>query len=223
MPGLYFHCGQLLGLAREARDRAGKAVEANAEAWPSDAIVSIVLAAASAEAFINELTELMAMTKSNRDQEGRAMPPLLAAFADTLTEVEESRGSTTLKYLLASQVLGKRLDKGRPPYQDFALLMTLRNDLMHLKPRDTFDLNEDRTRMTVRWPKYIVALQNRGLARTVPEKVIASWFELLKTEQLARWGCDTAVAIILAILSLIPDAADDPAQGLKFMFRRDDL
>ena len=91
---------------------------------------------------------------------------------------------------------------------------------MHLKPRDTFEMNEDGTGETVRWPKYVTTLQNRGLARTVPENLIASWFELLKTGKVARWACDTALAIILAILDLIPDTADDPARLLKGMLRR---
>jgi hypothetical protein len=224
MPGLYFHCEQLLGLARDACDRATKAVAETEGAWPGEAVVAVVLAAASAEAFINELTELMAMKTPMLAHRGPSLPPALSAFADALTEIEESRGSTNLKYLMASQTLGgKMFDKGGQPYQDFALLMTLRNDIMHLKPKDVFEekAREDGTEITVRWPKYIAALQGRGLARTVPKKVIISWFELLKSEKLARWACDAAYRIMLAILDLIPDdGLRDPSADLKHSLRQ---
>lgn len=220
MPGLYFHCGQLWGLAREARDRAEKAVQANKDAWPYDAIVAVVLAAASLEAFINELAELMAMTKVSRQNWNHpiALPPELANFAETMDEIEGSRGTITLKFLVASQVLGGKIfDKGRAPYQDFATLITLRNDIMHLKPKDTFD---DETPGAVTWPKYVTNFQNRGLAQKPPDGVGASWFDLLATDRLARWACETALSMILAVLDFIPDSNADPCRLLKELFRR---
>jgi hypothetical protein len=52
---MFVHSGFLWGTACEARDRAIAFVRANPQAWPSDSIVAILLAAASTEAFINEI------------------------------------------------------------------------------------------------------------------------------------------------------------------------
>jgi hypothetical protein len=215
MPGLFVHSGFLWGTACEARDRAVVAVRENAQVWPADTIVSIVLAAATTEAFINELTELVAL---QRDAAHRRTNPIslpLRAFADALQEIEESRGSLALKYLIASQTLsGSTFDRGANPYQDFATLINLRNDLMHLKPRDTFLEPDNGLPGVIQPPRYIRGLQQRGLAHTPPEGVGMSWLNMLQTAQMAVWACDTADTIILAVLNFIPDDStpgSDPA------------
>jgi hypothetical protein len=221
MPALYFHCGKLWRLACDARDRAERAVELNKDAWPYEAVVAVILAAAASEAFINELAQVMVMTRGTRGQRGVPLPSALSDFADKIEEIEKARGRTTEKYLAASQALGgKMFDKGKSPYQDFALLMTLRNDIMHLRPRDTFEeeLRGQDVETTVRWPKYLACLQSRGLAQKVD--CLASWFDLLATAALSRWACDTALLMILAILDLVPDTVDDPSRLVKDMFRR---
>lgn len=220
MAGMYVHSAHLWLTACEARDRAVAAARANPDAWPSDAIVAILLAAASAEAFINEFAEILEMDKS--DLGHRQLLPPLRACADALVEVEDARGSLSLKYLIASQILsGSMFDKGSNPYQDFAVLIKLRNDLMHLKPQDTFVHSVGSTAVQV--PKYIEALQQRGLARTPSPKVGISWFNRLQTAEMAKWACDTAHAIILAVLAMVPDdpvPAKDPSWMFKHMFRR---
>ena len=221
MPGMYMHSGFLWATACEARDRAAAVVRDNPQAWPTDTIVSIILAAATTEAFINELTETVGI---QRDSPWRQTNPIslpLRAFADALQEIEESRGSLGLKYLIASQTLsGTSFDKGTNPYQDFAILITLRNDLMHLKPRDTF-LEKQGSPLQIHPPKYIKALQQRGLARTPKKDVGMSWLNILQTLEMAVWACDTAGNVIQAVLRLIPDDfVLDPAWGLKSIFMK---
>jgi hypothetical protein len=224
MPGLFVHSGFLWATACEARDRAAGAVRDNAQVWPADAIVSIVLAAAATEAFINELTELVALQRDAAYRRTNPISLALRAFADALQEIEESRGSLALKYLMASQTLsGSTFDKGSNPYQDFATLVNLRNDLMHLKPRDTFLEPDNGLPLVIQPPRYIRGLQQRGLAHTPPEGVGMSWLNMLQTPQMAVWACDTAHNIILAVLSFIPDASGpalDPAFMLKNFFRK---
>jgi hypothetical protein len=224
MPGLFVHSGFLWKTVCEARDRAVVAVRENPQVWPADTIVAIVLAAAAAEAFINELTELVAL---QRDAAYRRTNPIslpLRAFADALQEIEESRGNLALKYLMASQTLsGSTFDKGSNPYQDFATLIHLRNDLMHLKPRDTFLEPENGLPGIIQPPGYIKALQQRALAHTPPKGVGMSWLNMLQTAQMSAWACDTAHSIILAVLNFIPDESTpdrDPAWMLKDFFRK---
>ena len=219
MAVLYAHSAHVWLTACEARNRAIESVKKDPNAWPSDSIVAVVLSAASAEAFINELAESIAMTKVHRDE---TLSPQLRAFADVIDEVEESRGSLLLKYLMAAQTLrGSPFDKGTNPFQDFATLVTLRNDIMHLKPRDKTSVGRDGTE-TIVAPKYIVALQQRGLARTPSPNVSMSWFNSLQTSNLAIWAVETAREIVLAVLALVPDdpvPGRDPAFMFKSQFR----
>jgi hypothetical protein len=219
MAGMYFHSGHLLGIAREARDRAVAQVQANPDALPADTTVVIVLAAASTEAFINELAEMAAIERDNPLRQSNPIPAELRTFADALQEIEEARGSILLKYLMASRILsGSSFNKGINPFQDFAVLTMLRNDFMHLKPRDTFVEANDGALPKVKVPKYVEALQQRGLARTSDPEILMSWFNLLQTDKMATWACQTTHNIILAVLDLIPDNTDPSNQALS-MFK----
>jgi hypothetical protein len=69
-----------------------------------------------------------------------AREPREIASGVALAEVERSRGSTELKYLMASLSLsGQMFDRSTQPFQDFSTLMKIRNDLMHPRPLDKFD------------------------------------------------------------------------------------
>ena len=219
MAVLYAHSVRVWLTACEARDRAREIVKTNPNSWPSDAIVAIVLSAASTEAFINELAELVEMTKVRLDE---TVSSELRTFTDVIHEIEESRGSLQLKYLMAAQTLrGSLFDKGTNPYQDFATLVTLRNDIMHLRPRDRSVTAPDGSQ-SLAGPKHIAALQQRGLARTPSLKGSMSWFDTLQTAEMACWAPKTAHEIILAVLDLIPDdpiSGRDPVLMFKTQFR----
>ena len=127
---------------------------------------------------------------------------------------------------MAAQTLGGTpFDKGANPFQDFSTLITVRNDIMHLKPRDTLDSIAPGT-ATLDVPKYVVALQQRGLARTPGPGVMMSWFNRLQTSEMAVWATKTAQAIIHAVLDLIPDdplPSRDPTWMFKSPFRKPPL
>src|SRR5712664_3355759 len=64
---------------------------------------------------------------------------LRGMYPAEIQKSEEAHDSLPLKYLIASQTLsGSAFKKGEKTYQDFAILVHLRNDLMHVKPRDAF-------------------------------------------------------------------------------------
>ena len=138
----------------------------------------------------------------------------LSTCAEILQEIEDSRGSLTLKYLMASQILsGKPFEKGRNPYQDFALLISLRNDILHLKPRASSSAGIS----TI--PKYIIGLQQRGLAMASSANMPISWFDSLHTREMAEWSVASAREIILAILSSISDGQDPMLDHIKSTFQ----
>src|ERR1700730_13116987 len=98
----------------------------------TDALTAIVFAAASLEAFIYEFTDLV----NQLDVEPGAH---FTAFASLMEELEKSRASIESKFSLGRWVFAAApYDKGALPYQDFALLIDLRNALIHLRALDKY-------------------------------------------------------------------------------------
>jgi hypothetical protein len=96
-----------------------------------EALVSVVFAAASLEAFLNESVYLA--------ENDRSAPPIVSAFAQVMADAEESRVQIQSKFQLANLILtGKTYEKGAALYQDFADLVAVRNLLMHGKSNERF-------------------------------------------------------------------------------------
>lgn len=218
------HSGELYSIACDARERAIKSANGNADVPTSDTITAIVLAAAATEAFINELPELCDMQRPT----GRIGEPLLSLI-DILNEVEGSRGSVKVKYLWASRILsGQSFRRGSAPYQDFNTLIDLRNDIMHVKPIDLQHkeppAGDDKTLFVPADASAIIkGLQQRKLARKPAENAPMSWFHSIQTPAMAEWACVAAFEVITAVLGKIPTPVNpvaDPTLIFKFQFDR---
>lgn len=191
--------------AAAARDRVAATAAATPGASLFDAVVAVILAASSTEAFINEIPESIETYRRMAPEMLPRIDPRFWALSDVLTELESSRGSLTAKYLMAAHVLGRPYDRGANPLQDFELLVTLRNEVMHLKPRDRVVEGENR----IQFPRYATVLQQRGLLKHPPgSPVISSWFDEVQTPQLAEWACDTARAMVRSLLGALPRVQD---------------
>lgn len=117
-----------------ALDSAGRINDVPRAGGHNEALVSVVFAASSLEAFLNE-SAYLAERKSHFPGE----PPTVSAFAQVMDDAEESRAPIQSKFQLGNLVLtGKTYDKGRTPYQDFSDLIAVRNLLMHGKANERF-------------------------------------------------------------------------------------
>ena len=88
----------------------------------STALPAYVSATASVEAFLNEV--FLSATPFSA-----AHVPTLASFRETLERIR-----LDVKVLLIPQLAyAHTLDKGAQPYQDMALLIKLRNEIVHYK------------------------------------------------------------------------------------------
>jgi hypothetical protein len=96
------------------------------------ALVSIVFSVIGLEAFVNELTEHAQSMAVTQPAEG-------GVFAQMMDEADDDHASLDFRLRLAHWILtGRMMDKGSQPYQDFALLIWLRNDLVHTRPNKLF-------------------------------------------------------------------------------------
>jgi hypothetical protein len=191
MPGIAINWRMFMVLAHEAKNRAVDAVAENPKVASSDAVAVIVLATASTEAFINELAEVIAVDT--------AAPAALAALASAVLQIEAQHGRTQDKYLAASKALGAEFDQGVQPWQDFALLIRLRDALIHLKPIEQTDEHGQPT-----IPKLIAPLEQNQMTYPIESGVHADWTLRIMTDKVAVWAYDAALSILKALVQLAP-------------------
>ncbi len=201
MAGLFINSGVLFSTAQDAVTRALAATKNAKSPGTNDPLVAVIFAAATAEAFINEIGELA----SHPPIPGQLHPDEVSSCAVELAKVEDSRGTTQEKYLSAKAAFtGETYDKGSQPYQDFSLLFDLRNSLMHLK----FDriksvkVNE----ADVQHPPVIERLRSKNVLAACDSDTITSWVTLICTPAVAEWACNACVAMVRSLLSCIPES-----------------
>jgi hypothetical protein len=203
---MFINSGHLFGIAKQAYERAKAAAKHDRSHESNESLIAIVFAAAAGEAFINEIGELASQPTGFFPELGPE-PEQVRTLAGLLSEVEDVRGTTNLKYLLGKLALsGKTFDKGANPYQDFAVLMDLRNSLMHLKfdRIESVKINE----VHIRYPGVIAKLQSQNILAQFEDddNAVASWVLRVSTPAVARWACNATASIVKDIVESIPDS-----------------
>lgn len=150
-----------------------------------DALDAIVFSGAALEAFIDEV-----MSLASQEFPGlKPGPDSIKSFASLVFEVEQFHGSIILKFLLANEVFtGRTYDKGAQPYQDFALLIELRNAIVHIKSREEVELDTSGF-MISNPPRVIQGLSSRKItAEFDPPDLHAALISHVSTRAVARWA-----------------------------------
>jgi hypothetical protein len=196
-----------LAIARQARDEATEIMSGNPNEVPTEALVAIVMSALATEAFINELTEWADMTTANVGSGAYAAYDLLRDLANTLTEVEANKGSTALKYQIAAKVLSESsFPRSEAPFQNFGDLLSLRNQIVHLRPGDEVGAHGQ----IVPRVGLIRNFQRKGLTRTRGQQPSLdtpgmSWLMEIQTASMAAWAYQAATGIIRAVGQMLPE------------------
>lgn len=195
-----YSAGHLFTLAKLAYERTkGGTLR---EPGKSDAIVSIIFSASSLEAFINELPDLAVIDLEHSDNN---QTKLVKSFVNVMNEIEESRGSTRLKFLQTHLIFtGISYEVNKRPFQDFSNLFKLRDAFLHLKPQREFAINNKNAFVRVSTPKSISGLPKNILAK-FDTKVAANWITMVSTQAAAKWACNTASEMVHSILRFAPE------------------
>lgn len=174
-PWTVWPSGSLLSAARAA----------TLEAKPHNPGIAIVFAALSVEAFLNEVGESVRLYSRT---------PRLLALSGLLAQADEEHASTELKWALVVYGLtGTLVQKGSKPFQDLALLLRLRNVIVHCRPSRAMCMEEGDTPPEL--PRLVTAFISRGiLAKPNPEvgQLYGGTSYLLRPP-VAPWAVDTAV------------------------------
>jgi hypothetical protein len=107
--GIHSHAGTILWVACRARNRAikecaNRTASGEVGVLTDDAITAIVLAAAAAEAFINELADNIGLIR--KDTSGRApLDAAVYAASDAILDADFLRKSVVEKYVDATKAL----------------------------------------------------------------------------------------------------------------------
>lgn len=196
---MYFNCTALFEQAEAAMLRIPASVS-DREPRQQDALSSVVLSAASLEGFVNEALELAPEFQGAKPEDTKA----IAAWAGVMKELEVARASVQSKYLMTKWIFSSEpFDKGAQPYQDFDLLLDLRNTIMHLRALDRFR-QVDGISERVNPPSIIERLRSRNILGESIAVPPITFIDLICTRAVARWACTSTVSMVTAIVEVIP-------------------
>ncbi|MBI4657907.1 MAG: hypothetical protein HY735_03500 [Verrucomicrobia bacterium] len=191
----YFHAGILFEIAKRAARISVKD--------PDCSIISIMFSVSALEAFINESVELARLVPTSDRQK------VVDGYSAVMSELEERKEALLIKFHMGLLVFsGSTWDEGTQPFQDFKLLVTTRNNIVHMKA-DRWE-----TRLTPRgpeprcldqYPKFIGALQQRKLVKLGDTPESESWLVLIRNKRVASWACETAAKITEKFVETVPD------------------
>ena len=98
---------------------------------------------------------------------------------------------------------GEKLIKGKNPYQDFKLLVDVRNSIIHLRPLQRLVPDVGFSQ-----PDPIPKLEKRGLTFKPKWWRDYSWVDAISTVEMAEWSCETARNMIVDIHNRLPHGKD---------------
>jgi hypothetical protein len=164
------------------------------EGGKREALVSIVFAAVSLEAFLNELIEL---AQDFADYENAL--PVTSAFAQLMSQL--GRLPIVLRFNMAHWMLtGSPYDSNSQPFQALTLLFQIRNDLVHFKPDPLTEEGESKPTHTT-----LQKLRSKHILNdsSAPESN-RSWIQAVGTKAVAEWACNATSLVAADLVSKLP-------------------
>jgi hypothetical protein len=178
------------------------------------ALISIVFSVIALESFVNEMTE-------QAQNMSPTQPAEVSTFAQMMGDADDDHASIDFRVRLAHWIMtGKMMDRGSQPYQDFALLIWLRNDLVHTRPNKLFAYGK--TTMEEVHGRLLNRFRDKNI---LADEYSASWTHLVRTKALAEWSARTVAAVVNEICSGtsqsdFPKDSDVPQSGVSVPYRR---
>jgi len=166
----------------------------------SEAITSIVLSCILLESFINESYEPIRYLPRTEILSG------LVNYAQCMEMMVRDMNSIEEKYCMALKNFSEgHFDKGKNPYQNFAMLIKIRNDIVHNKAEvqiTEFELNgESKSKNKI--PKWVRHLITCGII--FESNSVENFIDLLGSEKVATWAFESSIEIIEHLISLVPN------------------
>jgi hypothetical protein len=164
--------------------RTGAGVRHDTNAFTPHAFPAYVCAVAAVEAFVNERLLGPLARAALRGS------PLWNLGSDSIEKME-----LLTKLVVVPQVLfGRCFPRDAQPFQDFAMLVKVRNDVIHFK-------------MEMNPPSYLRPLAEKGVALTADAAAQGAdypWPSKLSSTQGIRWAYNTACRVLTELAHFVP-------------------
>jgi hypothetical protein len=173
---------------------------------PSHALISVLFSVAWLEAVTNELIHVIRGGDERTDNvQGRRAALLVeAAKLDARSTSLETKLS-----VLCVAATGAALDSGSQPVQDVALLLDVRNHLVHTRPerRQTIQTSQEDENALINadFHKLYLRLESRGVIRRPSAPTVHFLTVALMSPEVAEWSVSTVKAMIILLSSWYPD------------------
>lgn len=166
----------------------------------TDAMICTVFAVAAIETFVYELGE-EALRAGDKSPDGG----VLHGLGKLVDDMEESRFPLFQKVIWVVRYLtGKPADQGSRVFQDFDVLVRLRNAIIHLKDTEETRWYQDSSMENMGTPKVISQLESRGL---ILRPYRPSWIVAISTREIAEWSCRTARTLAETLMNILPTSS----------------
>jgi hypothetical protein len=198
--GMFGHSGSIRRIAERALERCAAGIDDLSNDHESDALVAIVFAAATLEAWINDLEALLAVISKQS-----WVPPNAVACGEWLSDLEDSNARTSLKYQVAAYALsGQVWKRGAEPLQGLHDLFLLRNSIMHTKPLDAFVRVDESPGFIFQPAKLLARFSSRDIVSIENPQLAMSWTSRIGTPAAARWAIGVVDEVTHAFVDPIP-------------------
>lgn len=163
----------------------------------ADTLVAIVFAAAGLESFVNEVLERLHFPP----EEGIGALDNARAVAAAADLYGKSASLPQKVQLLSVALTGRTFNLGTQPYQDFDLLVALRNALVHQRPERIPDEESPELKPS----KLVQRLISRGVVPRRSRSAVAEPMLGPVTEPaVARWAFDSGLQMVHALSEMLP-------------------
>ena len=211
---------ELFLVAKRAADYLAKDNTVSEKGIRDENLIAIVFSVLAVEGFLNDLSSFDLYVNgqpavADRDDH-------LKSLRRVMVLAEDANLQSLDKLKLAHEILGKPIDSGRRPIQDYQLLKQLRDAIVHPKPSSTTIITEltsppSSPQFHQSRKKLLQALNSRGLLATDPSRRGQGFLYWLNGRKLAQWAVETASSIITATIESLPRG--DYKKGMAAMCR----
>lgn len=171
-------------------------------------LIAITFSAFAVEGFIDELGEYYAparFVKQNR----------LKVLHRVLSLAEEGNLRTLSKLMLIHEILGKPLELGHQPLQDYQLLQQLRHSIVH--PKTTTEVVELPSFKSLTPISSLLKRLHSKILLVDDPKRMSQWFlNWLTSPKLGRWALETAAKVIVTTIEALPTGDCKMAMAVTF-------
>lgn len=215
--GTHISCYRLLLAAYQARERMrGKGGEVSS----SDPAVTVFFCVTAVEAMLGELAQISAVLDHHGYGNGGLLKENLRRYAFAYNEMVKARSPDLIKKGLNAAIKdlsGQTVDWGSSPFQDFQLLVKLRNDIAHGNLSEFVELDENGVAHPQR-SRLIRELQQKGVVHSdkgSPQATRSS-FDMAMTYGLSDWAVKNTRKVMGAVMS--PLHLADAGMELQALF-----